>query len=472
MNFKNWVLLLAGCFLMVQTSCTKKDTKPNVIILLADDAGYADFGFMGSEDLETPNIDRIAKHGAFLTDFHVSGSVCGPSRAGLMTGRYQHRFGAEFNNHPDGIGVPPSEQMISEMLKENGYKTAAFGKWHLGNVEECHPNNRGFDEFYGFIDGHRSYFPNPKYDKPGTGKAMQLNGEYLTHEGYLTDVLGHKAIDFIKANKDNPFFVYLSYNAVHTPMEATKEDLARYEGHPRQMLAAMTWALDRSVGEVLDVLEEEKILDNTLIVFLSDNGGPTKSNTSNNKPLKGVKGTEFEGGHRVACAMMWEGKIVSGQKFEELASSLDLMPTIKSAAGITTKQEKTFDGVDLIPYLSKQDKGVPHNSLFWRIEPWTAARINDYKMVQADTFAVGLYNLSEDIGEVNNLSESNPEKLKELINSLEKWEAEMPATRGKREGAWEEVKAYMYMDYINNQEVRFYSPWDLKKYKKEQKSNK
>lgn len=466
MKLKSLSKLLIGCALILLTACAANEQKPNIVILLADDAGYADFGFMGSKDLPTPNIDRIAKQGAMFTDFHVSGSVCAPSRAGLMTGRYQHRFGAEFNNHPDGIGVPVSEQMIAEMLKAEGYKTAAYGKWHLGHIEECHPNNRGFDEFYGFISGHRSYFCDASYDKKPNDKAMQLNGEHTAFDGYLTDELGWKAIDFIKANKENPFFVYLSYNAVHTPLQAPEEDLALYEGHPRQMLAAMTHALDRSVGEVLNTLDEEKILDNTLVIFLSDNGGPS-SNQSSNGPLKGQKGTEFEGGHRVACAMMWEGKIIAGNEFHQLASSLDLMPTIKSAAGIATEQQLPFDGVDLIPYLDGSQKGAPHESLFWRIAPWAAARVNEYKLVDADTFAVGLYNLNEDLGEVNNLSEEQADKLREITKSLNEWEAELPPSRGNREGAWEEVKAYMYMDYINNQAIRFKGPSELKKFKKQ-----
>ncbi len=446
----------------------KEQERPNILILLADDAGYADFGFAGSKDLKTPNIDKIAAAGTHFSDFHVSGSVCAPSRAGLLTGRYQQRFGAEFNYHSKEEGVPTSEVMLSEVMKGNGYRTAAYGKWHLGEIPEYHPNERGFDEFYGFLGGHRKYFADEKDDDPKKNTAMQHNGKYITFDGYLTDVLGEEASKFIKSDKEKPFFIYLAYNAVHTPMQATKEDMALFEGHSRQKLAAMTWAMDRSIGNVIKTLEDEGMLDNTLVFFLSDNGGPTGQNTSSNLPLKGTKGTEFEGGHRVVCAMQWGDKLKSGRKYNKLTSALDIFPTVLDACGINYQSPKKLDGVSLFPYLNDSIKSAPHEKLFWRITPWAAMRYDSLKLVRADTFGTGFYNLNEDIGEVNNLFEANQEGAAVLQEELKKWEATLMEPFGKRSPDWEEVKGYMYTDYLNNEKIKFYTPGQLKRYKKKQ----
>ena len=463
----NWLLILP-LFLITSCSTENPPKKPNIIIFLADDAGYADFGFMGSEDLQTPNIDNIAMQGVKFTDFHVTGSVCAPSRAGLMTGRYQHRFGAEYNYSSKEEGVPVSEQMIAELLKSHGYKTAAYGKWHLGEIPEYHPNKRGFDEFYGFIGGHRSYFANPHYDDSTRNTAMQYNGRFTTFDGYLTDDLGNKATDFIKRNKENPFFIYLAYNAVHTPMQATDEDLGMFENHPRQTLAAMTWAMDRSVGNVMNTLKDEGILDNTLVIFLSDNGGPTGSNTSSNMPLKGVKGTEFEGGHRVACAMMWKGEISPGSEYSKLTSALDFFPSIAEAANIQQEPENKLDGVSLWPYINGDINTPPHDKLFWRINPWKAARFDSLKLVVADTFGTGLYNLNQDIAESINVASNSQKTVDSIKNAIFEWEEEMPEPQGRGNKSWEEVKGYMYTDYLNNREPRFSNPGQLKKFKKNQ----
>lgn len=450
--------------IVISIRCTiPKENPPNIIILLADDAGYADFGFNGSKDLKTPNIDKLATQGTVFTDFHVSAGVCGPSRAGLITGRYQHRFGAEYNENP----VPLSEVMLSEILKNNGYKTAAFGKWHLGYEEEHHPNTRGFDEFYGFIGGHRNYFPDQEVKKDG--KSMQLNGKYVNFEGYLTDDLGDKASDFIKKNKENPFFIYLAYNAVHTPMQATKEDMALFKGHSRQKLAAMTWSLDRSVGHVMQTLKEEGLDDNTIVVFFSDNGGPT-SNTSSNAPFKGTKGTEFEGGHRVPFIIKWNDKIKANATYSRLTSSLDLYPTFLKAAGIKEQPKNKLDGVAWQPYLDGEVKGAPHKQLFWRINPWSAVREDSLKVVRAGKFGEGFYNLNTDIGEVDNIIEDNKATFERLVQDYEAWQIEFPEPTGiGRSPKWEEVKGYMYDDMFNNRPIRIHSPGQLKAFKKKLK---
>ncbi|MEM6378826.1 MAG: sulfatase-like hydrolase/transferase, partial [Bacteroidota bacterium] len=290
--------LLTGICLLLFISCSRPVeqenlSKPNIIILLVDDAGYADFGFMGSKDLKTPNLDRLAQRGMIFTDAHVSATVCAPSRAGLLTGKYQQRFGFECNALASFQGIDTSETTIAEAMQLAGYQTAAFGKWHVGDYPEARPPKRGFDYSWTFLSGARSYFPNEKEDTEGHPKSIRENGQFTTFDGYLTDALGSKAVNFIEKNKANPFFIYWSPNAVHTPMEATQEDLERFESHPRQKLAAMTWALDRAVGQIVEKLETENLLDNTLIFFLSDNGG-AHTNQSSNLPLKGWKGNKYE----------------------------------------------------------------------------------------------------------------------------------------------------------------------------------
>ncbi|WP_421918903.1 sulfatase-like hydrolase/transferase [Marinifilum sp.] len=460
-----YLFYIISIFSLGACSETKKEKKPNILIILADDAGYADFGFMGSQDLKTPNIDKIAKEGVHFTDFHVTGSVCSPSRAGLLTGRFQQRFGHE-QNLGSSLGMDTSEVTIADMLKTEGYKTAIFGKWHLGDDAEYHPNRRGFDEFWGMLAGHRSYFYNEKKDKPGNSKSIQHNGEFVPFKGYLTDVLGDKAIEFIKNNKDNKWFTYLSYTAVHTPMEATKEDMALFEGHPRQKLAAMTWAMDRSIGKVIKTLEETGQLDNTIIYFFSDNGGPSRSNQSSNLPLKGIKGMEFEGGHRVASAIMWKGHVKAGTQFNKLTSSLDVYKTTMAAVGVQKDPGKALDGVNLFPYLNGEISGAPHDELHWRISPWAASRMGQYKLIRAKGLGYRLYDLSNDIGEYNDISKKEPELLNKAIQKLETWEEGTIDQLWDGYPGWIEVKKFMYSDLMNNRDIRFYSPGQLKSHKK------
>ncbi|WP_068447959.1 sulfatase-like hydrolase/transferase [Polaribacter atrinae] len=341
----------------------QKDQKPNVIVILIDDAGYADFGFMGSKDLETPNIDKLAKSGVIFTDAHVSATVCAPSRAGLITGKYQQRFGFEANDTGDknsgDIGLSDDVVTIADVFKKNGYKTMALGKWHLGKQESDLPNNRGFDEFYGFEIGSRSYF---QIENPSKARMLQHNGERVKFDGYLTDVLGDQSVKYVEENKDNPFFMYLAYNAVHTPMEAKKEDLERYKNHPRQYLAAMTWSLDENVGKLQNKLEELGIADNTIIYFLSDNGGAA-NNTSSGGPLKGWKGNKFEGGHRVPFVVSWPAQIKGGQTFNGLSSSLDIFTTSMAAANIKKGCRFNFRWCKPFTIFKRRKKGRPACSI-------------------------------------------------------------------------------------------------------------
>ena len=437
--------------------------KPNIIVLLLDDAGYADFGFAGSKDLETPNVDQLAQKGVVFTNAYVSATVCGPSRAGLITGRYQQRFGFECNPTEPFSGLDLQEETLGDAMKKAGYVTAAFGKWHLGNDPDYRPNARGFDYFWGFLAGGRHYFPNARQDQAGEIHSIRENDKFTEFEGYLTDRLGDKAVEFIDRNKEKPFFVYWAPNAVHTPMEATEEDLARYEGHPRQELAAMTWALDRAVGEIKDKLKKENLLENTLIFFLSDNGG-AHNNQSSNAPLKGFKGNKYEGGMRVPFFMHWPAKIDGGKTFNGLTSALDIFATSLDAAGASEEAFSNLDGISLLPFLKEGKDEGPHRELFWRKDQAAAARVGDHKLIRVERLGYRLYNLRENLGETDDLTVQNQKAFDCLKSKLSKWEGEMTEPLWTEGQTWDTITWMIYQDLFLNREVRVKNPGQLKKY--------
>jgi arylsulfatase A-like enzyme len=470
-NFKRNLFVAfigSGVLLLIINACSNQSrvnnttiNKPNIIIILIDDAGYADFGFMGSKDLQTPEIDKLANSGIIFTDAHTSSTVCSPSRAGLITGRYQQRFGFECNGTGDSLGLDISEITMGSALKSKGYKTIAIGKWHLGDEEKYQPNNRGFDEFYGFLSGSRNYFPNPQNDVPGNINSIRHNQEQVNFEGYLTDVLGDAAVNYIEEYKKEPFLMYLSFNAVHTPLQAKKEDLEKFKGHPRQMLAAMTWSLDENVGKVMKKLADEKLLENTLVFFLSDNGG-AKNNQSTVFPLKGWKGNEFEGGHRVPFAMSWKGHFPAGLKSEKLVSSLDIYATALAVAGTENPKNKPLDGVSLFPYVSTDNANILHEKLFWRKDEAAAARIGNYKLIRLKNEQSVLYNLKSDIGEKTDLSKVEPEKYQELQRALSNWESKMVNPLWIEEPDWTKVTFDIHKALMNNQKPKKVQPDGLK----------
>lgn len=439
-------------------ACKKKASPPNIIIMLADDAGYADFGFMGSEDLLTPNLDKLAHEGMIFKDAHVSATVCAPSRAGLLTGRYQQRFGFECNALGSFSGIDTAEITIAEMLKKANYQTAVIGKWHVGDVPEARPNKAGFDYSWSFLSGARSYFPNQKEDQEGNVKSIRENDAFTTFDGYLTDVLGEKAVDFIERNKEKPFFIYWSPNAVHTPMEAKENDLEKFKGHSRQKLAAMTWALDRAVGNIYQKLEKEGLSENTLIFFLSDNGG-AGNNQSSNIPLKGYKGNKYEGGQRVSFFAHWPAAIKAGSNYEGLTSSLDIFATAAEASGVTVENE--IDGVSLLPVFKGEENSTPHKELYWRKEGMAASRDNNYKMIRVDSLGYRLYNLKNDLGETKDLSASHPEILRLMQEKLTNWEKQLRDPLWLESEEWNEVTWWIHKDLFENKEVRAKSPQEL-----------
>ena len=428
--------IIFSCLSCIQEKIIEQ---PNVIIILTDDQGYADVGFNGCKDIPTPNIDRIASNGVKFTSGYVSYAVCGPSRAGLMTGRYQERFGFGRNplftpNDPDQ-GLPLSEETLASALDKAGYQTMAIGKWHLGAHESLRPLNRGFDEFFGFLTGGHQYFPElwtlkdiseVKSQFEAYKTKLLQNDTRVDEREYLTDALSREAVRFIERNAENPFFLYLAYNAPHGPLQATEKYLNRFshiESKKRRTYAAMVSAVDDGVGALLDKLEELEIHENTMIFFLSDNGGPYKSNGSINLPLREGKGSLYEGGIRVPFAMQWPLEIPSGQVFDDPVISLDIFATVAEYTG--TEPGKALDGVNLVPYLLGEEQGAPHEHLFWRIfdSESYAVRSGDLKLVNMNVTGDELYNLVEDIGEKHELG--TDETLQELADAKNAWESMM-----------------------------------------------
>ena len=440
-------------------------SKPNIIVILVDDAGYADFGFMGSKDLLTPNLDKLAAGSVRFTDAHVTATVCSPSRAGLLTGKYQQRFGYECNEGDGYTGMDTAQNIIPKLLKQQGYATAAFGKWHLGFEPGQHPLQKGFEYYYGFLSGGRSYFyQRNKDDRPGVKTALLENHQQVKFEGYLTDVLGDKAAAYIKENKGHPFFIYWAPNAVHTPMEASKADMEKFAGHPRQKLAAMTYSLDRAIGKIIDELKQQGLFENTLIFFLSDNGG-AHNNQSSNLPLKGFKGNKYEGGQRVPFMLSWPKQITKGTVFRGITSSLDILPTTLQAAGIKMEPEYQPDGVSLLPFLKGIQKGNPHQQLVWRKDAAAAIRFNQYKLIQVKGVGDRLYDLSKDPGEINDLQQFRPAVYSMLKQKLAVWELDKMKPIWTEGAVWDTITLMIHDDLMHNRNVRVHNPEELEKFR-------
>jgi len=437
--FLTILLIFTSCNLKNKTTEETAINKPNIIIILTDDQGYADVGFNGCKDIPTPNIDRLATNGVRFTNAYVSYAVCGPSRAGLITGRYQDRFGFGRNplfcpNDPNQ-GLPLSEQTLADALNKVGYQTMAFGKWHLGAHKTQRPLERGFDEFFGFLTGGHKYFPEDwtladiseitsQFEAYNT--KLLKNNNRVEESEYLTDALSREAVSFVERNADKPFFMYLAYNAPHVPMQATEKYLNRFKNiknKKRRTYAAMVSAVDDGVGKLLNKLEELKLTENTIIFFLSDNGGPEKHNGSDNGALRAGKGSLYEGGMHVPFAMQWPGKIPAGKTFEQPIISLDIFSTAIHYAGAKAKNE--LDGVNLIPFLTGKDKANPHDYLYWRKfdSRAYAVRNGDFKLVNAKGKSDEIYNLKNDIGETEMLK--NDSALAQLLKEQKQWDSKM-----------------------------------------------
>lgn len=434
--------------------------KPNVLLIVADDLGYGELGIQGNPQIPTPHIDSLAKNGARFTSGYVSGPYCSPTRAGLLTGRYQQRFGHEFNPGPaqaagTEVGLSLEEKTLGDRFKAAGYHTGWFGKSHLGYKPEFHPQKRGFDEFYGFLGGAHDYL-DPAAD---TQNPILRGTEPVTTSEYTTEAFAREAVNFIEKNKSTPWLVYLPFNAVHGPLQAPEKYLSRFpdiQDPKRKAFSGLLSALDDAVGSVLGKLKELGIEENTLVFFISDNGGPTRQTTSGNGPLRGYKAQTWEGGIRVPWIVQWKGKIPAGQTLEQPVIQLDILPTALTAVGAEPSADWKLDGVNLLPLLTGASKEAPHQALFWRFGQQIAIRKGDWKLVKgseegvalnaqqggkASTEGAQLYNLAKDIGEGTNLAAQEPEKVKELAAEWDKWNAELVepkwrpgAGKGKNQG--------------------------------------
>ena len=407
---------------------TTNGARPNILFIVGDDVGYADLGFHGCKENLTPNLDALAASGVRFTSGYVSGPYCSPTRAALLTGRYQNRFGHEFNPGR-GYGMPIDQKTIADRLRTAGYRTALIGKWHLGSAEAMRPLQRGFDEFFGFLGGAHGYF---------NAEGFLRGNEPVKEMDYSTDAFGREAEAFIDRNKARPWFLYLAFNAVHTPMDATEARLAKFSGVPdpkRRAHNAMLFAMDEAIGKVLQKLRDTGQERNTLVAFISDNGAPTMPSTSinagRNEPFRGSKRTTLEGGIRVPFIVSWPGRVKAGV-FNEPAIQFDLTVTALAAAGV--KIPSQLEGVDLLPFLSGATSGPPHEALYWRFGEQMAIRAGDWKLVRYDLNAdtgtgqrkqgvtgAKLYNLASDAGETNDVGTANSDKIKELQAKWDAW---------------------------------------------------
>jgi arylsulfatase A-like enzyme len=441
---KNNLILLSAllCSLFQMNGYGQSKQKPNIIVILADDLGYADVGFNGCKDIPTPNIDRIATNGVKFTNAYVSYSVCGPSRAGLLTGRYEQRFGHERNPqyrpHDPNMGLPKEETTLATSLKQVGYTSGIIGKWHLGADISNHPLNRGFDEFFGHLGGGHRYFPEDltikdSYsvnDESGSYQTwIMRNHEPVPTKKYLTDEFSDEAVRFVERHQKEPFFLYLAYNAPHAPLQATQEYLDRFPNivdKKRKTYAAMVSAVDDGVGRLLNQLEALHLDENTLVYFLSDNGGPEQVNGSDNGPLREGKSSIYEGGYRVPFAMQWKGK-VKPRVYDNPISSLDIFATISALSKSPVREDRPLDGVNMIPFITGKNKGLPHEIIYLRKfdEKGYSVRYKDLKLVLKRDGIPQLYDLKEDIGEHNDIAKQHPKVVEKLEAMRKEWDSKL-----------------------------------------------
>ncbi|TWU42356.1 sulfatase family protein [Novipirellula artificiosorum] len=434
-------------FLTLAFSSTRvlaDQTRPNLVVILCDDLGYSDVGFNGATDIKTPKLDQLALGGTVCISAYVTHPFCGPSRMGLMSGRYPHSFGGPYNLPPDGNcpeGIPESETLISTVLKRAGYFTGAVGKWHMGVAAPFHPNQRGFDDYYGFLGGGHEYFPShyrPIYDRQRNNgvanireyvRPLEHNGKEVKEDQYITDALSREAVRFVNeaAAKEQPFFLYLAYNAPHTPLQAKEEDMLRFaniDDSNRRTYAAMVYAVDRGVGQLVDALLATSQLDKTLIVFLSDNGGKLSAGATN-VPLREGKGSVYEGGFRVPMFFHWPGTVAAGKRFAHPVSTLDLYPTFARLAQASIPAGKQLDGKDIWDALLDGRNPRSGETIFAlrhrngysdvgvRQDQWKACRVANQPWK--------LFNIEQDIVEQHDVGLQHPTTLRQMVRQAERW---------------------------------------------------
>lgn len=459
------LLPLLACLAFVSGDSPAADRRPNILFIVADDLGYGEPGCYGGKDIPTPNIDALAASGVRFTNGYVTAPICAPSRAALLTGRYQTRFGFEFNpigakNTLPGIGLPVAEKTLGDRLRNAGYATSLVGKWHLGGTAEFHPIRRGFDEFFGFLHEGHFYVPPPwngvttwlrrtalpdggqgrwtspderivwstriGYREPDydADNPLLRESQPVAEPGNLTDAFAREARDFIVRHKAQPFFLYLAFNAVHSPMQgadAYMKKFAHISDIQRRIFAAMLANLDDSIGRVLAQLRDSGLEENTLIIFLSDNGGPTEELTSSNAPLRGGKGELWEGGIRIPYIVSWKGHAPGGRVVDAPVTSMDMNATALEVAGVTVDKAK-LDGASLLPLLTENPAPALHDTLFWRLGRKNALRHGDWKLIR-DGGAWQLFDLAHDIAETTDLAAREPDRVRELSAEWDRWNA-------------------------------------------------
>ena len=464
---------IAITWAFISFSCWAQN-RPNIVLLIADDLGYGELGCQGNAQIPTPNIDGIASNGVRFEAGYVSAPNCSPSRAGILTGKFQTRFGYENNpighkNEYPNHGLPTNQKTMANVLHDSGYATGLVGKWHLGGVADFHPERRGFDEFFGFMhEGHSfaypawnnvttmyrrkvlpdgtkgrwtdrniTYYTSMGYDEPpyDADNPIMRSSQPVIEESYLTDAFTREAISFIERKKNQPFFLEVAFNAVHSPLQAKNEDMDEFvhiEDIQRRIFAGMLSSMDQGIGKIIQKLKDSNLYDNSIIIFISDNGGPTKELTSSNLPLRGGKGEMYEGGIRTPFMMQWNGKIPAGTTYDKPVISLDILPTVATIAGANFPQD--LDGVDIMPFITGKETGEPHEYLYWRQRARTGLRMGDWKIVNHDLKISPhlesipgweLYNLKDDLSENNDLKQQHPQKFEELLNKWKEVNGEM-----------------------------------------------
>jgi arylsulfatase A-like enzyme len=448
------------------TEPTTVEQPPNIIVIVADDLGFNDITYYGGGiadgTVPTPSIDSIAAQGIQFANGYAGNGTCAPSRAALLTGRFATRVGFEFTparpefmrlvggdgfisenaeNYPDSrtLGLPNSEVTLPELLKDKGYHSVALGKWHLGESEGLRPNEQGFDEFLGFLPGaalfmevddpdvvnsKQEFDPIDRFLWPNLSFAVQHNnGERFHPDSHMTDYFSRHAVKAIEANKNRPFFMYLAYNAPHTPLQAERADyeaLAHITDHTERTYAAMLRGLDRGIGQVLTALDDNGIADNTVVMFTSDNGGAGYVGLPDlNKPYRGWKITLFEGGIHAPYFIRWPNRIPAGSAYDSAVAHVDIFSTALAAAGIDIPKDRVIDGVDVLDYALQAPQPALSRPLFWRTGGYKVVQQDGWKLqLQEQNGNSWLFNLNEDPTEQNNLNSSQPQKLEEMRDIL------------------------------------------------------
>jgi len=440
----------SGCSIANSGGSSRRSDRPNIILIMADDLGYGDIGCYGSKIISTPNIDALAKGGIKFTDYHSNCPVCSPTRAALLTGRYQQRAGIEGVIYAKGparqTGLALEETTFAEVLKTRGYSTGIFGKWHLGYNVQFNPARQGFDEFRGYVSGNVDYHSH--IDGAGFDDWWK-NLEKVPEEGYCTDLITKHGIDFIERHKDEPFCLYLPHESVHSPYQGRNDPPERLSGGKKGKKARgeeigraykeMVEVMDEGIGRIVDTVKRLGLERKTFIFFCSDNGA-TKNGS--NGALAGYKGSLWEGGHRVPAVACWPGRIKPGTATSQTVLGMDMFPTMVSISGVKLPAGLNLDGVDLLGMLT-EGKKLPERSLFWRYRKERAVRKGSWKLlIQGDNVKlynldswklliqgdnVKLYNLDDDLGEKKNLAGAKPETVKMLQGELTAWEQEVSA---------------------------------------------